>query len=599
MYCSIVLVFVKLIFVAFHLNAGEGVGTAPPAAVINTCNGYYCDHWIAQHAADFPNQPHMWTENWPGWFQHWGEGNFISIYHCCGLLNLDTLVVIVFAKLLFHSHSHHLFQYFLLHHTLIGVPHRPAVDVAFAVARWYARGGSFSNYYMAFGGTTFGRQVGGPLIITSYDYDVQINEYGLPAEPKFTLLQTLHRALYTVAPVLMAHDAIPATVPLASNPECESITYDVPAGASAAVRAVGCVTFLSNWGTGPSCTFDLNGESYEVPPWSVSVLANTCSATSSAELLLNTRTSAATIKANQIQATPVVDVKLAPFTTFTEPVPSTATAPVLSSSPVDQLTLTQDHTDYLWISADLPQRAVAGDALVSFAIAEAGGSVLYVYVNGKLAASTIDTVSHVLSTETSHNNTTTKVVQRGTTASEFVQTTTKRASKREVDVNLAKNGEIIKLKVHLPSGAHNKLSVLYCSTGVKNYGPYLEKIKVGVISKIHIDGVALAAYSTVPGLNGEKYLHQLSVKDDSPVVNEEQDLFAPMDASALTSTAAAPLTWYKTSFSVPASVTVQSSLALDLSATALIKGAVWVNGFMLGRYWNIVASTSGGSCGKA
>ncbi len=40
------------------------------------------------------------------------------------------------------------------------------------------------NYYMAFGGTTFGRSVGGPLIVTSYDYDVQINEFAQRAEPK-------------------------------------------------------------------------------------------------------------------------------------------------------------------------------------------------------------------------------------------------------------------------------------------------------------------------------------------------------------------------------------------------------------------------------
>ena len=45
---------------------GEGVGTAPPAQVINACNGFYCDNWISKHAADFPNQPHMFTENWPG-----------------------------------------------------------------------------------------------------------------------------------------------------------------------------------------------------------------------------------------------------------------------------------------------------------------------------------------------------------------------------------------------------------------------------------------------------------------------------------------------------------------------------------------------------
>lgn len=27
---------------------GEGVGTAPPAEIINACNGHYCDNWISQ-----------------------------------------------------------------------------------------------------------------------------------------------------------------------------------------------------------------------------------------------------------------------------------------------------------------------------------------------------------------------------------------------------------------------------------------------------------------------------------------------------------------------------------------------------------------------
>ena len=56
-----------------------------------------------------------------------------------------------------------------------------------------AKGGSFMNYYMAFGGTSLARQVGGPNIITSYDYDVQINEYGFRAEPKFSLTAALHQ----------------------------------------------------------------------------------------------------------------------------------------------------------------------------------------------------------------------------------------------------------------------------------------------------------------------------------------------------------------------------------------------------------------------
>ena len=45
---------------------GEGVGTAPPKEIVNACNGYYCDNWIEKHARDFPDQPHMFTENWPG-----------------------------------------------------------------------------------------------------------------------------------------------------------------------------------------------------------------------------------------------------------------------------------------------------------------------------------------------------------------------------------------------------------------------------------------------------------------------------------------------------------------------------------------------------
>ena len=60
------------------------------------------------------------------------------------------------------------------------------------------------NYYMLFGGTTFGRQGGGPLIITSYDYDVQINEYVMRAEPKFSLTTKLHTILLEASDVLLS-----------------------------------------------------------------------------------------------------------------------------------------------------------------------------------------------------------------------------------------------------------------------------------------------------------------------------------------------------------------------------------------------------------
>lgn len=117
-----------------------------PENIINTCNGFYCHEWITNHALKKPNQPHFWTENWNGWFQHWGEG----------------------------------------------FPHRPIEDDLYSISSWIMYGGTMHNYYMLYGGTNYGRWVGGPNIITSYDYDVDvaINEYGLPNSKKYNQSRT-------------------------------------------------------------------------------------------------------------------------------------------------------------------------------------------------------------------------------------------------------------------------------------------------------------------------------------------------------------------------------------------------------------------------
>lgn len=98
-----------------------------PDPIINTCNGMYCDEFTPNS----PSKPKMWTENYSGWFLSFGYA----------------------------------------------VPYRPVEDLAFAVARFFEKGGTFQNYYMYFGGTNFGRTAGGPLVATSYDYDAPIDEY--------------------------------------------------------------------------------------------------------------------------------------------------------------------------------------------------------------------------------------------------------------------------------------------------------------------------------------------------------------------------------------------------------------------------------------
>ena len=78
-----------------EVDANEIVGHR---VQINTCNGFYCDGFTPNSAG----KPKMWTENWSGWFLSFGGA----------------------------------------------VPYRPAEDLAFAVARFYQRGGTFQNYYM-------------------------------------------------------------------------------------------------------------------------------------------------------------------------------------------------------------------------------------------------------------------------------------------------------------------------------------------------------------------------------------------------------------------------------------------------------------------
>ncbi|XP_057766259.1 beta-galactosidase 9 isoform X2 [Salvia miltiorrhiza] len=125
-----------------------------PDNIIDTCNGYYCDGF----KPNSNNKPIIWTEEWDGWYTCWGDR----------------------------------------------VPHRPAQDIAFAVARFYQRGGSFQNYYMYFGGTNFGRSAGGPNYITSYDYDAPLDEYGLLRQPKWGHLKDLHAAIKLCEPALVA-----------------------------------------------------------------------------------------------------------------------------------------------------------------------------------------------------------------------------------------------------------------------------------------------------------------------------------------------------------------------------------------------------------
>ncbi|XP_048613616.1 beta-galactosidase 1-like [Brassica napus] len=132
--------------------------------------------------------------------------------------------------------------------------------MAFSVARFIQKGGSFINYYMYHGGTNFGRTAGGPFIATSYDYDAPLDEYGLERQPKWGHLKYLHRAIKLCEPALVSGE--PTRMPLGNYQEAH--VYKSKSGA--------CSAFLANYNPRSYAKVSFGSNHYNLPPWSISIL---------------------------------------------------------------------------------------------------------------------------------------------------------------------------------------------------------------------------------------------------------------------------------------------------------------------------------------
>ncbi|KHG08626.1 Beta-galactosidase 8 -like protein [Gossypium arboreum] len=259
-----------------------------PDPIINTCNGFYCD----QFTPNSNKKPKMWTENWSGWFLSFGGT----------------------------------------------VPYRPVEDLAFAVARFFQRGGTFQNYYMYHGGTNFDRTPGGPFIATSYDYDAPIDEYGQVRQPKWGHLRDVHKA------IKLCEEALIATDPKISSlgPNLEAAVYKTGSG--------GCSAFLANIDTKSDATVNFNGNSYHLPAWSVSILPD-CK-----NVVLNTA------KVNSMSVIPSfmheslntnadsTDSIGSGWSWINEPIGISKASAFNKLGLLEQINTTADKSDYLWYS---------------------------------------------------------------------------------------------------------------------------------------------------------------------------------------------------------------------------------------------------------
>ncbi|GLU02865.1 hypothetical protein SLE2022_200980 [Rubroshorea leprosula] len=348
-----------------------------PDPLINTCNGFYCDYF----SPNKPDKPTLWTEAWSGWFSDFGGPNY----------------------------------------------QRPVEDLAFAVARFIKKGGSFVNYYMYHGGTNFGRTSGGPFVTTSYDYDAPIDEYGLVRQPKYDHLLQLHRAIKLSEGALLNAD--PTFIVLGSYKEADVFSSN----------SGSCAAFLTNFDRNSSARLRFNDNYYDLPPWSISILPDCKNAVFNTAQVGN--------KPPQVQMVPT-NVKFDSWETFNEDVflvddESMVTAIGL----LEQLNITRDTSDYLWYTTSVhisPSESFLQGGELPLLTVQSEGPGMHVFVNGEPAGSAFGT----------------------------------RKSRRCT----------FRGNINLHDGT-NTISILSISVGLPNIGTHFETWKIGVQGPVVLQGL--------------------------------------------------------------------------------------------------------------
>ncbi|AES95050.1 putative beta-galactosidase [Medicago truncatula] len=294
-----------------------------PDPVINTCNGFYCDKFTPNK----PYKPTMWTEAWSGWFSEFGGP----------------------------------------------IHKRPVQDLAFAVARFIQKGGSFVNYYMYHGGTNFGRTAGGPFITTSYDYDAPLDEYGLIRQPKYGHLKELHKAIKMCEKALISTDPVVTSL---GNFQ-QAYVYTTESG--------DCSAFLSNYDSKSSARVMFNNMHYNLPPWSVSILPDCRNA------VFNT--AKVGVQTSQMQMLPTNSERFS-WESFEEDTSSSSATTITASGLLEQINVTRDTSDYLWyitsVDVGSSESFLHGGKLPSL-IVQSTGHAVHVFINGRLSGSAYGT----------------------------------------------------------------------------------------------------------------------------------------------------------------------------------------------------------------
>ena len=451
---------------------------------INACNGNDCAEYAYKHDTAYPGQPLLWTEN-EGWYQGWA-GQTIST----------------------HTED------------------RTPQDMAYVILRWFARGGCHHNYYMWYGGSNFGSWMGAS-VAQMYADGVNLHSDGLPNEPKRSHLKRLHQVLAMFSTILLscpiqAHN--PEKLHILNGTTAESKFTDEPPPIGFEYydkETDKRVVFLENSADRGYLILYSPIQAFYLPPMSVIVVD------SGAEIAYNssdvhggsfTRCYYPTNVLNNAQWHSWVDTW-------------NIADPVKSDHPLEQLSVTQDESDYLFYSTSL--RGISSQhLLVQMNVFDAG---VFMFFIDSVFSGEVDNRSH------SHyfDNTTLK---------------TTIDTKAEPSVNLT----ILSVSLGIPN---NGLTGYLAQKGIISYPKFMP----GTVK------------------SGEWY-HKAKLH------GEELKVFDPSKTSSVSWSNEVPtsktLTWYKAEFKTPPTMKGKS-LLLDMKS--MTRGHIYINGFDLGRYWLVKA----------
>ncbi|XP_050256859.1 beta-galactosidase 6-like [Quercus robur] len=254
--------------------------TDAPDPVINTCNGFTCGETF--RGPNSPNKPSLWTENWTSYYQVYGTKPYT----------------------------------------------RSAEDIAFHVALFIARNGSYVNYYMYHGGTNFGRK-SSAYIITAYYDQAPLDEYGLIRQPKWGHLKELHAAIKLCSTTLL--HGVRRSFSLGEKQE--AIVFEEKEGS--------CAAFLINNDTHNNATVQFRNISFKLLPKSISILPN-CKKITFNTAQVNT-------KYNNRIITPVQTFGSAnSWKEFNNVIVNFGDTSLKSKRLLEQTSTTKDKSDYLW-----------------------------------------------------------------------------------------------------------------------------------------------------------------------------------------------------------------------------------------------------------